>query len=130
MELDRALRQCSDGCDTSLSLGHLDCVATGAPHGELEAGPDHQLPLKAADTHSCVGQDQAQGPEADYCRQEAGLCLWQQEGARGKGNLRQVVFFHTIQFFRSKEGHSNSPPPPRALDDCGSCMKPPHVFPS
>lgn len=77
MELDRALRQCSDGCDTSLSLRYLDRVATGVPHRELEAGPDHQLSLKASDPHSCVGQDQSQGPEADYCCQEAGLCLWQ-----------------------------------------------------
>ena len=53
------LRQCSDGCDTSLFLCRLDCVATGVAHGELEAGPDHQLPLKAAYTHSYIGQVQA-----------------------------------------------------------------------
>lgn len=81
----RALRQRPDGRDTSWFLCLLDGVAAGAAAGaaagELEAGPDHKFPLKATCTHSCIGQDQAQGPEADYCPQEPGLCVWQQEGA-------------------------------------------------
>lgn len=101
------LRQCSDGRDTILLLCCLDSVATGAAGGELEAGPDHQFPLEAVHTHGCVGQDQSQGPEADYCPREPALCLGQREGAWGTGSLRQVFFFHTIQFFRSKEGHSD-----------------------
>lgn len=102
------LRQCSDGHDASLFLlCCLDGVGTGAAHGQLEAGPDHQFPLKAAYAHRRVGQDQSKGPEADYCPQEPGLCLGQREGAWGMGSLRQVFFFHTIQFFRSKAGHSD-----------------------
>lgn len=58
---DRALRQRSDGQDSGLFLGCLDGAAPGAAHGELEAGEDHQLPLKAVNTHSCVGQGQSQG---------------------------------------------------------------------
>lgn len=101
------LRQCSDGRDTVLLLCCLDRVATGAAGGELEAGPDHQFPLKAMHTHCCVGQDQSQGPEADYGPREPALCLGQREGAWGTGSLKQVFFFYTIQFFRSKEGHSD-----------------------
>lgn len=101
------LRQRSDGRDSSLFLCCLDSVAAGAAHGEREAGEDYQLPPEATSTHGGVGQDQSQGPEAGYCPQEPGLCLGQWQGARGTGDLRRVLFFHTIQFFRSQEGHSN-----------------------
>ena len=101
------LRQRSDGRDSSLFLCCLDSVAAEAAHGEWEAGEDHQPPPEAASTHSGVGKDQSQGPEAGYCPQEPGLCLGQWKGARGTGDLRRVLFFHTIQFFRSEEGHSD-----------------------
>ena len=101
------LRQRSDGLDTILLLCCPDGGAARAAGGELEAGPDHQFPLKATDTHCRVGQDQSQGPEADYCPQEPGLCRGQWEGAWGTGSLKQVFLFYTIQFFRSKEGHSD-----------------------
>lgn len=130
VELDRALRQRSDGRDTTLSVCCPDGGAARAARGELEAGPDHQFPLEAADTHGRVGQDQSQGPEADYGPQGPGLCLGQREGAWGTGSLEQVFFFYTVQFFRSKEGRSDCPPLPRALDDRGSCMQPLDVSPS
>lgn len=76
----RALRQRPDGRDSSLFLCCLDRVTTGAAAWELEAGPDHQFPLKATYPHGRVGQDQSQGPEADYCPQQLGLCLRQREG--------------------------------------------------
>lgn len=126
----RALRQRPDGRDTSLFLCCLDGVAAGAAAGELEAGPDHHFPLKATNTHGCIGQDQPQGPEADYCPQQLGLCLRQWEGTSGAGSLREVFFFHTIQLFRSKKGHSDSPLLPGALDDGGSCVQPLDMFPS
>lgn len=85
---DRALRQRSDGQDSGLFLGCLDGTAPGAAHGELEAGEDHQLPLKAVNTHSCVGQGQSQGPEAGYCALEPGLSRGQRTGARGAGSVR------------------------------------------
>ena len=82
------LRQRSDGQDSGLFLGCLDGAAPGAAHGELEAGEDHQLPLKAVNTHSCVGQGQSQGPEAGYCALEPGLSRGQRTGARGAGSVR------------------------------------------
>ena len=82
------LRQCSDGQDSGLFLGRLDSAAPGAAHGELEAGEDHQLPLKAMHTHRCVGQGQSQGPEPDYCALEPGLSRGQWAGAWGAGSLR------------------------------------------
>lgn len=130
VKLYRTLRQRSDGRDSSLSLCCLDSVAAGAAHGEREAGEDHQLPPEATSTHGGVGQDQSQGPEAGYCPQEPGLCLGQWQGTRETGDLRRVLFFHTIQFFRSQEGHSNSPLLPRAFDDRGSCVQPLDVLPS
>lgn len=41
-----------------------------------------------------------------------------------------MFFFYTIQFFRSKEGHSDPPLLPRTLDDRGSCVQPLDVLPS
>lgn len=130
MKLYGALRQCSNGHDTSLVLCCLDTVVAGLSQGKLEAGEDHQLPLKAVHTHGCIGQDHSQGPEADYCPSEPGLRWGQRGGAQGTGNWRHGFFFHTIQFFRGKAGHSESPLLPGALDDGGSHMQPLDVFPS
>lgn len=41
-----------------------------------------------------------------------------------------MFFFHTIQFFRSKEGHSDPPLSPRTLDDRGSRVQLLDVLPS
>lgn len=66
-----------DGHDPGLVLCCLDGIAAGGAHGELEAGEDHQFPLKATDSHSRVGQDQAQGPESSCSSWEPALCLGQ-----------------------------------------------------
>lgn len=71
------LRQCPDGHDPGLVLCCLDGIAAGGAHGELEAGEDHQFPLKATDSHSRIGQDQAQGPESSCSSWEPALCLGQ-----------------------------------------------------